>query len=261
MLSIRYYWSKTPPPPPRPQHTHLLRSFLFQAGSRVWINISFILTPPSHLVHFHSLASIQDNRLSGFVWRQFYYSPKPIILRRDEEVRRQTVQTTWQNPLSSSPFIVPCLSTQPFFLWAPGTLFYKTETGSCLAGDASVNNTKPSRDIDSHTTARQLWGALEGGTLPTVGVWLPCSQPTPDMGATLTRSGSCSLLSSWCALSLHSFTGDCFLTLGMTAMCSEKGVAAFVSEWLRNDKVELTSVFPPHRIPSCLMLKGTDKTL
>lgn len=210
MLSIRYYWSKTPPPPPpAPTHTSLalfsvpgwlssLDQYLFHSHS----TISFGT--------LHSLASIQDNRLSGFVWRQFYYSPKPIILRRDEEVRRQTVQTTWQNPLSSSPFNVPCLSTQPFFLWAPGTLFYKTETGSCLAGDASVNNTKPSRDIDSHTIARQLWGALEGGTLPTVGVWLPCSQPTPDMGATLTWSGSCSLLSSWCALPLYSFTGDCF---------------------------------------------------
>lgn len=87
----------------------------------------------------HSLASIQDNRLSGFVWRQFYYSPKPIILRRDEEVRRQTVQTTWQNPLSSSPFNVPCLSTQPFFLWAPGTLFYKTETGSILKTKHSLH--------------------------------------------------------------------------------------------------------------------------
>lgn len=88
----------------------------------------FIHTLQSHLVHFYLLPSIQDNLLSGSVWRQFYYSPKPIILRGDEEERRHIVQTTWQNPFSSSPFNVPA-----FLSLSSQHPLYKTEAGSCLA--------------------------------------------------------------------------------------------------------------------------------
>lgn len=44
-------------------------------------------------------------------------------------------------------------------------------------------------------------------------------------------------------------------------MYSEKGLAALVSERLRNDITELTFVFSLHHVPSCLALKGTWKTL
>ena len=207
----------------------------------------FICTLWSHLVHFYLLPSTQDNWLSGFVWRQFYYSPKPIILRGDEE---EVNCTTWQNPLSSSPFNV-----LPFFLWVRSTHFtkqkqdpawqncpceqYKAPQGywkwkwshsvvsdslrpvDCSPPSSSVHGILQarilewvaisfSRDTDAHTIAGHSWGALERGTLTTGGVWLPRFQPTPYREATLAWSGSCSLSSSQCVLCLHSFSGGCF---------------------------------------------------
>ena len=47
----------------------------------------------------------------------------------------------------------------------------------------------------------------------------------------------------------------------LDALRSEKGVATLVSERLRNDKVALTPVLSPHRVPSSSVLKGTGKTL
>lgn len=43
-------------------------------------------------------------------------------------------------------------------------------------------------------------------------------------------------------------------------MYSEKGLAALGRERLRKDVTELTLVFPPQRVPSCLVLKGTGRT-
>ena len=128
-----------------------------------------------------------------------------------------------------------------------------------LGRTAPVNNTKPHRDTDARTIAGHSWGALEGGTLAAGGVWLPQFQPTPDGGQHLHGL----ILVPFHPLSVRAVFIQWWLLLplGLTALRSEKGIAALVRERLRNDKVALTPVLSPHRVPSSSVLKGTGKTL
>lgn len=65
-------------------------------------------------------------------------------------------------------------------------------------------------------------------------------------------------------LGVHSLFTHSLVTVSTTRLDSYvlwEGCVCICERMTKKWQVELTSVFSPHRIPSCLVLKGTDKTL
>lgn len=202
---------------------------------------------------------MQDNWLSGLVWWQFYYSTKAIILRRVEEKKERNCTNNLTESIFFPSFYVPCLSTQPFFPWAPGTLPTKQKQHLGWQELPLWTIKSPAKRRIPKQLQCSSWG-VRGAVSPPLGV---CGRPAPSQLLTWEQHLCHSFLLPFYPVGVHSLFSptECwrFLPRALTAMHSEVCLAAFLSEGPGNDITELTCSFS--HVPNCLVLKGPGKTL
>lgn len=153
------------------------------------------------------------------------------------------------------PFNVSCLSTQPFFPWAPGTDLTKQKQDLGWQELSCVNNRKPGRDEDPQTTAAPE-GPWRAATLQPGRLLLTSRGTTPGWFA------PCCFLSSSANSLSHLQNGESISTNRLASHMLWEG-SGYTCEWKAktgHDITEGTLVFSPARALTCLVLKGPGKT-